>query len=70
MIGSQSERVAKTMKKGSWKTLDEISKATEIENLTSVSARLRGLRAEGYTVEKRFRKNTTPKTYEYKVISA
>jgi hypothetical protein len=66
---TQTERVYTFMKKGVWKTLEQIRLKTK-DPLPSISARLRDLRKDEYgafTVDKRIKKNSSPKVFEYRV---
>jgi hypothetical protein len=73
-IGSQYEQVKAIMASGQWYTLPALQKelkrrfnALHLE--TSISARLRGLRKDGFTVE---RQRTRPDSnlYQYRAVKA
>lgn len=64
-------RVFTLMKDGSWRTLDEISRATGDPH-ASVSAQLRHLRKKrfgGHSVDKRARGDRANGLYEYRLIA-
>lgn len=52
-LGDQAKRVFEVMRDGQWHTLREVSAATG-DPEASVSARLRGFRDFGFTVEREF----------------
>lgn len=52
-LGDQARRVFEAMRDGEWRTLREISAATG-DPEASVSARLRGFRDFGFTVEREY----------------
>jgi hypothetical protein len=66
----QLDAVRTVMSDGEWRTLSRISAATGLGYPeASVSARLRQLRHEGLTVERR-RVATTAGTWEYRVVES
>ncbi len=69
-LTGQIKRIFEFMKDGEWRTLDEISLATQ-DPPSSVSAQLRNLRKErfgGYEVKKKSRGKRENGLWEYRVI--
>jgi hypothetical protein len=72
-LNAQEFRVYDTMSDGAWRTLSEIQKAGAaragyIDPEASISARLRGLRKAGCTVERRRRGDPRAGLWEYRVL--
>lgn len=66
-LARQAAKVFDLMSDGAWRTLGEISEATRTPE-ASASARLRGFRSMGVTVERRRRGCEMAGVHEYRVI--
>jgi hypothetical protein len=66
-LQGQLGRVFRLMEDRRWRTLAEISAATGGDPEASVSARLRDIRAAGFTVERRRRGEPKSGLHEYRV---
>ncbi len=64
---AQGKRVLTVMRDGNWRTLGEIEVVTH-DPQASISARLRQIRAGGYTVERRRRDDPSRGLHEYRLV--
>lgn len=68
-LGTLLDLVERLMSDSQWRTLGEIHAAIQRGSEAGISARLRDLRKQGRTVDRRRRGNPTAGLFEYRLLS-